>query len=116
MEFGNQELQYAPIGGDSSRDLEMQGTIKLSKPHYKPETAPRTESIKSTTRIKITEAAPPMVDNVEVTPTSEIQAEIPLCQEELRTRAFLKWEAAGKPDGDGVCFWLDAEQELLGSK
>lgn len=116
LEFSNQELQSAPIGGDSQRDLETQGTIELSKPHYKPETAPRTESTKAATKIKVTEATPPVVDDVEVTPTAEIQADIPVCQDELRTRAFLKWEAAGKPEGDGICFWLDAEQELLGSK
>jgi hypothetical protein len=34
-------------------------------------------------------------------------------QEAIRHRAYLKWEAAGQPDGDGVDFWLDAEQELL---
>ena len=30
----------------------------------------------------------------------------------IRTAAFQKWETAGKPEGDGVNFWLDAEQEL----
>jgi hypothetical protein len=33
--------------------------------------------------------------------------------EEIRRRAYQKWEAAGKPVGDGVPFWLDAERELL---
>jgi hypothetical protein len=32
--------------------------------------------------------------------------------EEVRRRAYAKWEAAGMPPGDGVNFWLDAEQEL----
>jgi hypothetical protein len=31
-------------------------------------------------------------------------------------RAYGKWEAAGKPDGDGTRFWLEAEQELLQGK
>lgn len=31
----------------------------------------------------------------------------------IRTRAFQMWERAGKPDGDGVTFWLDAERELI---
>ena len=31
----------------------------------------------------------------------------------VRNRAYLKWEAAGMPDGDGVNFWLEAERELL---
>jgi hypothetical protein len=33
--------------------------------------------------------------------------------ENIRLRAYLKWEAAGKPDGDGSRFWLEAEEELL---
>lgn len=32
--------------------------------------------------------------------------------EEIRLRAYQKWEAAGKPTGDGIQFWLEAEQEL----
>lgn len=34
-------------------------------------------------------------------------------QTELRTLAYLKWEAAGKPEGDSIRFWLEAERELL---
>jgi anti-anti-sigma factor len=33
-------------------------------------------------------------------------------QRELRRRAYFKWEAAGKPPGDGMQFWLQAEKEL----
>jgi Protein of unknown function (DUF2934) len=36
-----------------------------------------------------------------------------LPEEEVRLRAYQKWEAAGRPDGDGVGYWLEAEQELL---
>ena len=32
------------------------------------------------------------------------------------SRAYQKWEAAGKPAGDGVQFWLAAEQELSRSR
>jgi hypothetical protein len=32
--------------------------------------------------------------------------------DEIRLRAYQKWESAGKPSGDGVCFWLEAECEL----
>jgi hypothetical protein len=35
----------------------------------------------------------------------ELRVDIQLC-------AFHKWEAAGKPTGDGVRFWLEAEREL----
>jgi Protein of unknown function (DUF2934) len=34
-------------------------------------------------------------------------------QEVIRVWAYKKWEAAGKPKGDGVNFWLEAERELL---
>jgi hypothetical protein len=33
-------------------------------------------------------------------------------QEAVRVHAYQKWEAAGKPNGDGVNFWLEAEQEV----
>lgn len=34
-------------------------------------------------------------------------------QDEIRVLAYHKWVAAGCPPGDGVCFWLEAEKELL---
>ena len=34
-------------------------------------------------------------------------------EEAIRHRAYLRWEAAGMPDGEGVDFWLAAERELL---
>ena len=33
-------------------------------------------------------------------------------REDIRLRAFYKWSAAGRPGGDGVHFWLEAEREL----
>lgn len=33
-------------------------------------------------------------------------------EETVRERAYLLWEAAGRPEGDGVEFWLRAEEEL----
>ena len=32
--------------------------------------------------------------------------------EQVRLCAYLKWVAAGRPPGDGVRFWLEAEREL----
>jgi len=32
-------------------------------------------------------------------------------EDKIRTRAYGKWEQAGFPEGDGVNFWLEAEQE-----
>jgi len=39
-----------------------------------------------------------------------------LSQDAIRLRAYQKWEAAGRPGGDGLRFWLDAERELLSMK
>ena len=41
------------------------------------------------------------------------QSDRTISLEEIRHRAYLKWEAAGKPDGNGAQFWIEAEQELL---
>lgn len=30
--------------------------------------------------------------------------------DDIRLAAYLKWEAAGKPNCDGTTFWLEAEQ------
>lgn len=35
-----------------------------------------------------------------------------VCEDKVRERAYLKWEAAGSPSGDGVQFWLEAEEEV----
>jgi hypothetical protein len=37
-------------------------------------------------------------------------------EEAVRLRAYQKWEAAGRPAGDGVMFWLEAERELSQAK
>jgi hypothetical protein len=34
-------------------------------------------------------------------------------EDAIRLCAYQKWEAAGKPEGDGIQFWREAEQELL---
>lgn len=36
--------------------------------------------------------------------------------EDIRLCAYQKWEAAGKPAGDGVAFWLEAEQEMVAGR
>ena len=33
-------------------------------------------------------------------------------EDEIRQCAFLLWEAAGQPPGDGVNFWYEAERRL----
>ena len=37
-------------------------------------------------------------------------------EEAIRLRAHQKWESAGKPDGDGLQFWLEAEREISQGK
>lgn len=36
--------------------------------------------------------------------------------QDIRLCAYLKWESAGKPTGDGITFWLEAERELMPGK
>ena len=31
---------------------------------------------------------------------------------DIRDRAYEKWTAAGMPQGEGACFWQEAEQEI----
>lgn len=51
-----------------------------------------------------TPAAPPVAD-----------AKPPADDEAVRLAAYRRWEAAGRPEGDGVEFWLAAERELRGT-
>jgi hypothetical protein len=39
-----------------------------------------------------------------------------LSEEAIRQRAYQKWEAAGRPEGNDMKFWLEAERELRGGK
>lgn len=36
--------------------------------------------------------------------------------EAIRESAYLRWEAAGRPAGKDLCFWLEAENELAGPR
>jgi hypothetical protein len=36
-------------------------------------------------------------------------------EEEVREKAYTLWEEAGRPEGDGVEFWVRAERELAAS-
>jgi hypothetical protein len=52
---------------------------------------------------------PPMTGAGDGSPPTSAAA---VAEEDIRLRAYFKWEAAGRPDGDGVLFWLEAEKEL----
>jgi Protein of unknown function (DUF2934) len=49
-------------------------------------------------------------------PGDQAQAVKSVSEEAIRPRAHQKWEAAGKPDGDGLRFWLEAEREIAQAK
>ena len=38
------------------------------------------------------------------------------CEEAIRELAYVKWEEAGCPSGDGHDFWLDAEREVVAAR
>ena len=54
-----------------------------------------------------------MVANVSVDENHNGQT---VTADEIRLCAYRKWEQAGKPTGDGVRYWLEAEQELTQCK
>jgi hypothetical protein len=35
-------------------------------------------------------------------------------EDDIRRSAYLKWEAAGRPEGHDLFFWVEAERELCG--
>lgn len=38
------------------------------------------------------------------------------CEEAIRELAYVKWEEAGCPSGDGHDFWLEAEREVIAAR
>ena len=46
--------------------------------------------------------------------TAEFDVPFLASAEAIRNHAYGKWEIAGKPTGDGIVFWLEAERELAG--
>lgn len=38
------------------------------------------------------------------------------CEEEIRELAYLKWEEAGCPSGEGFDFWVEAEREVIAAR
>jgi hypothetical protein len=74
-------------------------------------------NILATLRTRV--AAPPKVmSNAPVALVSDNQAVV--CNspsdEIIRLLAYTKWEAAGKPEGDGLRFWLEAKREASQSR
>jgi len=49
-------------------------------------------------------------------PVGQVTGQRPPYPDEIRISAYLRWEAAGKPPGNGINFWLDAERAFLQRK
>ena len=56
-----------------------------------------------------------LVNTSEKEPDAQSVAEL-VSTDDIRLYAFEKWQGAGKPVGDGILFWLEAEQEVLQGK
>jgi len=76
----------------------------MNKHHRKTETPAQPASVKSPSESGSSAAS----DDV-----GQVQKGKANSEEVVRVRAHQKWETAGKPNGDGVNFWLEAEQEVL---
>ena len=83
--------------GDEVLIIEMEGKLKELKRATLPTPGP-------TGQRTPTQAA--------VASGQNAQDEDRVSQEDIRLRAYRKWESAGKPFGDGTHFWLAAEDEL----
>jgi hypothetical protein len=98
----------------------------------KPETPPIDLSAKRGTIPKSSEAVAPVAQSIPaavkpveakpigITPVvnapvehTGVKAGAQPCEEDVRIGAYYRWDAAGRPEGDGVHFWLEAEQEIM---
>lgn len=87
---------FAENGDSSTRSINP--ALKECRHHHKTATLAQSASVKPPSEPKAGVAAQNAKSEYE---------------EMIRLRAYQKWEAAGKPQGNGVQFWVDAEQELL---
>jgi hypothetical protein len=55
-------------------------------------------------------------ETMEHSENHECRNDKPVGCDDIRLCAYQKWEEAGKPSGDGIEFWLEAEQELVHAK
>lgn len=87
--------------GDEVLIIEMEGKIKELKRATRPTPGPNGQSTPTQTAVASGQKG---------------QDENRVSQEDIRLRAYRKWENAGKPFGDGTQFWLAAEDELRREK
>ena len=99
--------------------------VPLDGPHKKKTEGARTKaaplatavSAKRTTSSKpARQSKPGVIDDspLKVNAAEPVAVEFVVSEDAIRLSAYLKWEAAGCPEGDGVRFWLEAEREMLG--
>jgi hypothetical protein len=69
-------------------------------------------SAKRTTRARAEKPSEAVA--IEEAGTSAVEG-IVVPEDAIRLSAYFKWVVAGRPEGDGVNFWLDAEAELQGT-
>jgi hypothetical protein len=77
----------------------------MTKHHHKQDTQAHAGPGKTTTPTKAAVASSDNVHNGKL-----------VSEEDIRICAYQKWESAGKPTGDGIQFWLEAERELVEGK
>lgn len=88
-------------GGPHKKRTE--GARKVAAPLANAVSAKRT--VKPTASVTATPAyEPPMTESAPQNGS--------VSEEDVRRAAYLKWEAAGRPEGDGLNFWMEAFQEL----
>ena len=68
---------------------------------------------KPTTSAHPRPAAPARAPQPAVAPVETSRHAASVSADDIRLCAYGKWERAGKPSGDGVQFWLEAERELM---
>lgn len=71
--------------------------------------ASRTMRMKSTKRASVRPKSETKPASVLAKPSANGP---PTSEEAIRLCAYRNWETAGKPGGNGVNFWLEAEQEV----
>lgn len=98
-----------PLDGPHNKKTE--GARAKAAPLATPVAAKRTTSRSKPART----SKPAVIDDsrLELQVSAVVAAEATVPADEIRLCAYYKWEAAGRPEGDGLDFWLDAERELL---
>lgn len=96
----------------------MTAAVRVTKKNIKPAKAvskPASPQVQPVIAVSTSPENRCLADMQESQPVAARQPQNgkPVSEEEIRQRAYLKWEAAGRPAGDGANFWIEAQRELL---